>query len=211
MDAATLEEQTKKINEATDRFQVIHPRHIYQLDAMAKGWRQAVRVDRNQHVYFHEAFKRPSGNPYYFDYPIPLPEDKKVRVPDTQGNLNLIAYTTNLRFVDIKITPHIREAYAESHLQVGLNDEHKSHTPRPPWQRIIYHQGYRAGFLALNVPFTDIELSAPEKYRIIAVSRDDAPCLPPTVSVTTSIMKTVLCNLRRGSDTRRTMSKTPVS
>lgn len=76
-------------------------------------------------------------------------------------------------------TPHVKESGVEHYLQLGLNDRGRSATYRPSWQRIIYHQGYRAGFLFLNIPFEDLDISKVDNLSLVALSRDEIPRTAP--------------------------------
>ena len=77
----------------------------------------------------------------------------------------------------------------ETFLQIGLNDTARS-IGRRPWEHIIYHQGYRAGYLSLNVPLSSLLGSRPDdedddeeedKYQLIAMSRDTIPHIAPPI------------------------------
>lgn len=70
-------------------------------------------------------------------------------------------------------------------LQIGLNDEARS-IGRRPWEHIIYHQGYRAGYLSLNMPLSsllqgDDDDDEYSNYRLVAMSRDMVPHIAPPV------------------------------
>jgi hypothetical protein len=76
-------------------------------------------------------------------------------------------------------TPHVKESGVENYLQPGLNGIGRSAIYRPSWQRIIEHQGYNAGFLVLNIPFVDLDLSKQDDLSLIALSRDEIPRTAP--------------------------------
>jgi hypothetical protein len=149
---------------------------LYRFDFEECGWQAFHEKERNQHGYTHSQYPG-----IVFNYPIPLPNQENISLPDSEGALRFQAYATKVRFCDMQTTPHIKESNIENFLQLGLNDERKSATYRPPWQRIIYHQGYRAGFLVLNISFEDLDLDKEDELSLVAMSRDEVPrTAPPT-------------------------------
>jgi Heterokaryon incompatibility protein (HET) len=154
----------------------INTMELYRFDFETCGWQSFYEKEKNQHGYTHQQYPG-----IIFNYPIPLPNQEIISIPDSEGALRFQAYSNKVRFCDMNRTPHIKQSSIENHLQLGLNDEEKSGTYRPPWQRIIYHQGYRAGFLVLNMSFEDLDLEKQEDLSLVAVSRDEIPrTAPPT-------------------------------
>ncbi|KAE9372668.1 HET-domain-containing protein [Stipitochalara longipes BDJ] len=154
----------------------INRRQLYRLDFEECGWQSFYEKERNQHGYMHAQYPG-----IIFNYPIPLPDQEIISLPDSEGALRFQAYANKVRFCDINTTPHIKESSIENFLQLGLNDERRSANYRPPWQRIVYHQGYRAGFLVLNIPFEDLDLDKQDELSLVAMSRDEVPrTAPPT-------------------------------
>jgi hypothetical protein len=153
----------------------INTSELYRFDFEECGWESLHDKERNQHGYLHSQYPG-----IVFNYPIPLPNQQITSLPDTEGALRFQAYANKVRFCDMNTTPHMKESSIENFLQLGLNDEGRSATYRPSWQKIIYHQGYRAGFLVLNIPFEDLDLSE-NGFSLIAISRDEIPrTSPPT-------------------------------
>jgi hypothetical protein len=147
--------------------------HIYDRD---DGWEHQRDEAKNEHFYTSAAYPH-----IRFSYPISLPGEEIPERPIDNGLLAFQARTAQVRFRDITTEGHVAEAFQHDYLQIGLNDEKRSANFRPTWQRIIYHQGYRAGFLSLNVPFEEIELDSDDSYHLVAMSRDSLPGIaPPT-------------------------------
>ncbi|KAK3311960.1 heterokaryon incompatibility protein-domain-containing protein [Apodospora peruviana] len=156
------------------------------------GWElESDDKDRNEHIYVH----RTAYPGLRFSYPISLPNEPLLERPDPKdGTLFFSARSVYARFYDISssetfsanefIVPGRLE---HEYLQIGLNSNsettpreiHRSATRLRPWQHVIYHQGYRAGFLYLNVPDSEIDLSDHENYELVAVSRDSIPHIAP--------------------------------
>ena len=141
----------------------------------ANGWRHVSDKKRNEHTFENDAYPG-----IKFSYPVFLPgEPIPSRVGDN-GILCFAAKTTDARFCDMTTTTFIKEELKESFLQIGLNDEDRSANRRRPWQHIIYHQGYRAGFLSLNLDRAELDLTAEDAhYKLVAVSRDSLPTIGP--------------------------------
>ncbi|EQB53798.1 hypothetical protein CGLO_06457 [Colletotrichum gloeosporioides Cg-14] len=62
--------------------------------------------------------------------------------------------------------------------QLGTNDESRSANYRAPWQRVVYHQGYRAGYLSLNTSSLPAEDDGCEIH-MAAISRGSLSFVPP--------------------------------
>jgi Heterokaryon incompatibility protein (HET) len=152
----------------------INSNELYRFDWEERNWKTLYEEERNQHSYSHNEYPG-----ILFNYPIPLPNQQLHSLSDTAGALHFQAYSNKVRFCDMNNTPHVKESSVENYLQLGLHDENRSATHRPPWQRIIYHQGYRAGFLCLNISFDDLDLSKHEELILVAVSRDEIPRTAP--------------------------------
>lgn len=152
----------------------INARELYRFDFEKCGWQSHYEEERNQHGYTHNQYPG-----IVFNYPIALPNQEIISLPDSEGALRFQAYANRVLFCDMKTTPHIKESRVEKFLQLGLNDEDRSANYRRSWQRIIYHQGYRAGFLVLNIPFEDLDLEKQDDLSMVAVSRDEIPRTAP--------------------------------
>lgn len=150
-------------------------RHKFDFEEL--GWKSNYDEKRNQHGYTHELYPG-----IIFNYPIDLPHEKIIDLPDTKGALHFKTYSNRVQFCDMNVTEYIQQYEAQPFLQIGLEDEKRSANYRSPRQRIIYHQGYRAGFLVLNVCFEEIDLDKAEDLRMVAMSRDEVPhtALPPS-------------------------------
>ncbi|KAK4184347.1 heterokaryon incompatibility protein 6, OR allele [Podospora australis] len=154
------------------------PNRLWHPDFEDLGWKSACHVDRNEHMYYHEAYPG-----LRFSYPISLPDQKICTRPlgSNFDTLAFVARTAPVRFVDIIAEGHVQEPLQHRYIQLGINDADRSANFRPDWKRIIYHQGYRAGFLSLNIPFADIDVSSHDKYFLVAMSMDELPRIaPPT-------------------------------
>lgn len=126
----------------------------------------------NRHIYSHDAYPG-----VRFTYPVNLPDQDIIDLPDINGVLLFHAHVVPIVPRDMEKTA-FKMKLEDGFLQLGINDESRSATYRPPWQRIVYHQGYRAGFLHLN----DEEL--PEEgdgfeYHLAAITRGSLPHVPP--------------------------------
>lgn len=154
--------------------EALDPSSLYHLDYRQKGWRTGLEKERNQTVYVHDRYP---GT--FFDYPIPLPgEPLPSLVRKNDDALQFLALTAPARFQDMSQRSCVREPGRETHLEIGLGDEGASANERPCWQRIIYHQGYRAGYLFLNIPFAELDLQS-RAYRLVAVSREQPSSIAP--------------------------------
>ncbi|KAK2616487.1 hypothetical protein QQS21_000529 [Conoideocrella luteorostrata] len=155
---------------------------LYHMDYREKGWKALVEKEKNQTVYVHNKYPG-----VILDYPIPMPDEELPNLVQKDDTLRFLAFSASVRFCNMSQSRFVQEPGREPYLQVGLNDESASANERPPWQRIIYHQGYRAGYLMLNVPFDEIDESA-ICYKLVAISRDAlssiAPPKDPTIYFT---------------------------
>jgi hypothetical protein len=147
---------------------------LWRLDHHHDGWETRRNEAKNEHFYTHAAYPG-----ILFSYPISLPGQEITERPLDDDLLAFMARVVPVRFCDIIVEGHVQEALQHDYLQIGVNDEKRSANYRPPWRRIIYHQGYRAGFLSLNVPFEEIEFDAGDRYSLVAMSRDSLPGIPP--------------------------------
>ncbi|KAK1758123.1 heterokaryon incompatibility protein-domain-containing protein [Echria macrotheca] len=170
-----LEHAQKVINGRQRPLRVIGTARLYHLDDDNDGWTHARDTDRNEHYYTHEAYPG-----LRFTYPATLPTQDIARrvVPFAPDNLFFEAHVVPARFVDMAATPHNPSPGVDDFLQLGLNDAARSfRESRRPWEHIIYHQGYRAGYLALHEP---MDPSDQEKsYVLAAMSRDTIPDIAP--------------------------------
>lgn len=127
----------------------------------------------NRHVYSHDAYPG-----VRFTYPVDLPGDIIHDLPDANGVLMFKADVVPVVVCDMD-EPSFKMKVEDRFLQLGINDESRSSNHRPAWQRIIYHQGYRAGFLTLNNEhFLPIEKEGCE-FHLAAISRGSLPHVPP--------------------------------
>jgi hypothetical protein len=171
-------EQTKQdAAKSTHLLRAVDPHAIYKLAATDKlGWTAQMDKSKNKHYYTHDFY--PGIN---FSYPICLPNQRIVELPDADGTLYFKAHSVPVQFCDMNATPFVQEPRQQSFIQIGLGDEERSVNFRPSWKRILYHKGYRAGFLTLHAPLEDMDLSSPEQYILVAVSRDARPRIAPPV------------------------------
>lgn len=137
------------------------------------GWVVEHDEAQNRHVYSHDAYRGVK-----FTYPVNLPGETIRDRPDANGVLVLNAHVVSIVLCDIEKTS-FKMKVEDRFLQLGFNDESRSINCRPAWQRIVYHQGYRAGFLTLN---NDHSLPAEEdgcEFHLAAISRGSLPHVPP--------------------------------
>ncbi|PLB50091.1 HET-domain-containing protein [Aspergillus steynii IBT 23096] len=153
--------------------EVLNFRQLYQMDYQERGWKVLVEKRRNQHIYVHERYPG-----VLLDYPIPLPDEELLNHVCQDDTLQFLAYSASVRFCNMSELPFVQKPGQEAYLQLGLEDESRSANDRPSWQRIIYHQGYRAGFLMLNIPFDEIDLHS-LSYKLVALSRDTLSEIAP--------------------------------
>ena len=125
----------------------LDPSAVLKVSNRHDGWALVPDTVRNEHVFMHAAY--PGRR---FSYPIALPGEPLLDRVGEDGLLYFVARAVPARFCDDPAATFTQEPLADAFLQIGLRDEHRSANARRPWQHIIYHQGYRAGFLSLNVP-----------------------------------------------------------
>ncbi|KAI9150347.1 hypothetical protein HJFPF1_10111 [Paramyrothecium foliicola] len=153
-------EKIRVVNEEVDALDLGH------VNYKELGWQVHMDEKRNQHIYTHEAY---SG--VEFSSPICLPWQSIKELPNKEGALCIDAKRGAARFVNMATVQPVPTLDQDRFFQLGLGDEARSSNHRRPWQHIIYHQGYRAGFLSLNVLYEDLDPEN-DKYSLIAVSRD---------------------------------------
>ncbi|KAK0752744.1 heterokaryon incompatibility protein-domain-containing protein [Schizothecium vesticola] len=149
----------------------LDPAVVFRLaDIGGDGWIHARDTDRNEHYYTHPAYPG-----LRFTYPATLPSQMLVTRAAPDGALFFVARTVPARLVDMATTPHNPVPGVDDFLQIGVGDDGgSSHRRRRPWEHIIYHQGYRAGFLARHAA-----LDATARYALVAMSRDTVPGIAP--------------------------------
>ncbi|ETS78056.1 hypothetical protein PFICI_10118 [Pestalotiopsis fici W106-1] len=136
------------------------------------GW--VVKHDEvyNRHIYCHDAYPG-----VRFTYPVALPGQDIADLPDMNDVLLFHAHVVPIVPCDMEKTAS-KMKLEDQFMQLGINDESRSANYRPAWQRIVYHQGYRAGFLILN----DEDLPAVDdgyEYHLAAITRGSLPHVPP--------------------------------
>ncbi|KAK0658716.1 heterokaryon incompatibility protein-domain-containing protein [Cercophora samala] len=149
---------------------------LYHLDGSDDGWKDERDTSRNEHYFSHPAYPG-----LRFTYPVNLPGKPVLARHLSDGTLPFTAHSIGARFTDMSATAHKSMPIEDDFLQLGLNDAAKS-VPgsRRPWEFVVYHQGYRAGFLSLNIPRSSIDPTS-TSYRLVAMSRDMVPQIaPPT-------------------------------
>ncbi|KAK1976943.1 heterokaryon incompatibility protein-domain-containing protein [Colletotrichum cereale] len=134
------------------------------------GWTVEHDGEYNRHIYAHAAYQNAR-----FTYPVSLPGQTVDDRPDGAGTLHFMAHAVPVVACDMK-QEFFKMGVEDCHLQIGYNDEDRSSNYRPYWKRIIYHQGYRAGFLSLNAPYDPSDGS---EYRLVAITRGSLPHVPP--------------------------------
>lgn len=147
---------------------------ILHTDYEGRGWTVYFDEARNQHLFSHEAYP---GIP--FTYPIYLPDQEVADIPADDGSLYFETNVVPARFCDMATTEFVQAPIQDTFFQIGVNDESRSANYRPPWKRILYHQGYRAGFLSLNVSGVWLDLDGQEEYSLVAMSRDGLSHIAP--------------------------------
>lgn len=137
------------------------------------GW--VVKHDEayNRHIYSHDAYPGVK-----FNYPVDLPGQTIPDRPDMNGVLVFNAHVVPIVPCDMEKTT-FKMKVEDRFLQLGINDESRSANYRPGWQRIVYHQGYRAGFLTLNNAESLPAEDDGYEYHLAAISRGSLPHVPP--------------------------------
>ncbi|KAK1589881.1 uncharacterized protein LY79DRAFT_516979 [Colletotrichum navitas] len=135
-----VEEYSKRVAQSKVLLRELNPFSLYHMDDMEDdGWAVEHDEGRNRHVYSHPAYQNAR-----FTYPASLPGQTVDDRPDGAGMLYFMAHAVPVVACDMAQEPFKMEI-EDRHLQIGYNDEDRSANYRPPWQRIVYHQGYRAG------------------------------------------------------------------
>ncbi|KAM5349644.1 hypothetical protein ACJ41O_006149 [Fusarium nematophilum] len=149
---------------------------LLHLDYEERGWTVERDETKNQHIFIHEAYPGVRST-----IPICLPGESIADLPSENGTLYFEARAASARFCDMLATKPLQKPIQDTFFQIGLDDEERSSNARRPWQHIIYHQGYRAGLLSLNVPREDLntDLGEEQSYSLIAISRDSIPRIAP--------------------------------
>lgn len=137
------------------------------------GWVAQMDEESNDHYYTHEEYPGTC-----FSYPVNLPGQEIVERPDPEGMLCFKSSTVRTRLCDMSISKFTAEPPKDHFIQIGTNDEKRSANYRAPWQRILYHQGYRCGFLVLNISFDELESASEDQYYLAAISRECLPEIP---------------------------------
>jgi hypothetical protein len=137
------------------------------------GW--VVKHDEvyNRHIYSHDAYPG-----VRFNYPVDLPGETIRDRPDTNGILVFNAHAVPVVACDMERS-RFKMKVEDRFLQLGINDSSRSSNHRPAWQRIVYHQGYRAGFLTLNNEHSLPSEDDGCEFHLVAISRGSLPHVPP--------------------------------
>lgn len=171
----------EEISKATIFLRELNPYDLHHLNTMGKdGWIVKHDEEYNRHIYTHDAYPG-----VRFTYPVDLPGQIIDDRPDMNalpnGVLLFKAHAVPIVACDMKETP-FKKTIEDRFFQIGINDESRSANYRPPWQRIVYHQGYRAGFLTLN----NNECLPAEgdgcDYHLVAISSGSHSQAPPPPS-----------------------------
>lgn len=169
-----IQDFTEKVRKAPLLLRELRFFSLRHLDNEGKdGW--AVKHDEayNRHIYSHDAYPGVK-----FNYPVDLPGQTIHDRPDMNGVLVLNVHAVPIIPCDMEKST-FKMKVEDRFLQLGINDESRSANYRPGWQRIVYHQGYRAGFLTLN---NEESLPAENdgcEYHLAAISRGSLPHVPP--------------------------------
>ncbi|KAF5611434.1 uncharacterized protein FSUBG_2267 [Fusarium subglutinans] len=168
-------ENSRLLLHKTDLWSLLH------IDCYEHGWAVEHNEDRNQHLFVHDAYPGMK-----FEFPINLPDEPIVELP-FEDTLYFRAKAVSVRLCDKPSESYLASPIQDNFIQIGVNDEDRSANDRRPWQRILYHQGYRAGSLSLNVSLEHLNIpstaeevqSSPVKYILVAISRDSLPYIAP--------------------------------
>ncbi|KAF9768895.1 hypothetical protein IL306_013742 [Fusarium sp. DS 682] len=172
-------ENSRLLLNRTDLWSFLH------IDCLEHGWAIERNEDRNQHLFVHDAYPG-----MRFEYPINLPDQPIVELP-FEDTLYFRAKAVSVRLCNKPFESYMASPIQDNFIQIGVSDEDRSANNRRPWQRILYHQGYRAGSLSLNIPLEDLHIPStteeaqnwPVKYMLVAISRDSLPYIaPPPIS-----------------------------
>ncbi|KAF4943498.1 hypothetical protein FGADI_13374 [Fusarium gaditjirri] len=159
----------------TDLWSLLH------IDWYEHGWAVEHNEDRNQHLFVHDAYPGMK-----FEFPINLPNEPIMELP-FDDTLYFRAKAVSVRLCDKPSESYLASPIQDNFIQIGVNDEDRSANNRRPWQRILYHQGYRAGSLSLNVTLEHLNIpstaeeakNSPVKYILVAISLDSLPYVAP--------------------------------
>ncbi|KAJ9424261.1 heterokaryon incompatibility protein-domain-containing protein [Fusarium oxysporum] len=176
----TQEEIDERRQQAENSRLLLHKTDLWSLlhiDCYEHGWAVEHNEDRNQHLFVHEAYPG-----MRFEFPINLPDEPIVELP-FEDTLYFRAKAVSVRLCDKPSESYLASPIQDNFIQIGVNDEDRSANNRRPWQRILYHQGYRAGSLSLNVSLEHLNIpstaeevqNSPVKYILVAISRDSLP------------------------------------
>ncbi|KAM0420953.1 hypothetical protein ACHAPT_011196 [Fusarium lateritium] len=176
-----IEEFSRRLRQVGTILREPHPSDFLHLDYQERGWVFEKDEVRNQHIFVHDAYPGVKLN-----YPISLPGQPIIELPSKDGTLHLEARLVSARFCDMANYEPV-QTLSDGFLQIGLNDRDRSANDRRPWQHIVYHQGYRAGLVSLNILHQDLDLSlggntdqdSREGYFMVAISRDNLPHIAP--------------------------------
>ncbi|KAG5810772.1 hypothetical protein H9Q74_001435 [Fusarium xylarioides] len=159
-------EASRLLLHKTDLWSLLH------IDCYEHGWAVEHNEDRNQHLFVHDAYPGMK-----FEFPINLPDEPIVELP-FEDTLYFRAKAVAVRLCEKPSESYLASPIQDNFIQIGVNDEDRSANNRRPWQRILYHQGYRAGSLSLNVSLEELNIpstaeevqSSPVKYILVAIS-----------------------------------------
>ncbi|KAH7483573.1 hypothetical protein FOMA001_g5958 [Fusarium oxysporum f. sp. matthiolae] len=180
----TQEEIDERRQQAENSRLLLHKTDLWSLlhiDCYEHGWAVEHNEDRNQHLFVHEAYPG-----MRFEFPMDLPDEPIVELP-FEDTLYFRAKAVSVRLCDKPSESYLASPIQDNFIQIGVNDEDRSANNRRPWQRILYHQGYRAGSLSLNVSLEHLNIpstaeevqNSPVKYILVAISRDSLPYVAP--------------------------------
>lgn len=170
-----IKEFTEQVSKASLLVRELNPyRHVDCLDE--DGWVLEHDEEYNRHLYSHDAYPG-----VRFTYPVDLPGDIIEDRPDINNVLLFNTHVVPIIPCDMNETS-FKVKVEDRFLQLGINDESRSANRRPAFQRIIYHQGYRAGFLTLNNPESLPAEGSGNKYYLAAISRGSMSHVPPPPS-----------------------------
>ncbi|KAM0342636.1 hypothetical protein ACHAPU_009366 [Fusarium lateritium] len=174
-----IDEYRHQVESAGTLLRQPNPIKLLHFEYEEQGWKIEHDNVRNQHVYLHEAYPG-----VRLDSPMCLPGESIAELPCKDNALYFRAKVVPARLCDKPATAYQASPIQDNFLQIGLNDEDCSANARAPWQRIVYHQGYRAGSLTLNVPLEDLDIpstseTTSEKYFFAAITRHGLPHMAP--------------------------------
>ncbi|KAI7779905.1 heterokaryon incompatibility protein (HET) domain-containing protein [Diaporthe eres] len=170
-----IEAFMKQISKAAMILRELNLRHVKTTGK--DGWVVKHDEEYNRHIYSHDAYPGVK-----FTYPVDLPGKIIEDLPDMNavpnGVLRFMARVVPIIPCDMKETT-FKMKIEDRFFQLGINDESRSSNYRPPWQRIVYHQGYRAGFLTLNNSECLPAKGDGCEYHLAAIMLASLPHVPP--------------------------------